>query len=50
MKNNNRERKIMVLFIYIIMYRMIKYFNACYYSANVKYMDLIYGNFPNVCL
>ena len=49
MESNKRERKRMT-FIYIITYGMIKYFNGCYYSAKVKYMDLIYGKFPKVCL
>lgn len=42
MKSNNRERKTMVLFIYIIINRMIKYFRECYYLAEMKYMDLIW--------
>lgn len=50
MKSGNRERKRMLLFIYIIIYGMIKYFDGCYYSAEVKYMDLIYGKFPKVHL
>lgn len=40
MKSGNRERKRMLLFIYIIIYGMIKYFDGCYYSAEVKCMDL----------
>lgn len=41
----NRESKRMVLFVYIIIYRMIIYFSQCYYSADMKYVNLIYRNF-----
>lgn len=41
----NRESKRMVVFVYIIIYRMIIYFSECYYSADMKYVNLIYQNF-----